>query len=83
METKIGRSGEKLRLAKPHSFMAQERSIVDEAWPGDIVGLYDPGKLRIGDTISGRSPSIQWNPTVRTGAFCPPHAGRPREAKAA
>jgi peptide chain release factor 3 len=52
METRIGRSGEKIRLAKPHSFMAQERSIVEEAWPGDIVGLYDPGKLRIGDTIS-------------------------------
>ena len=40
-----------MRLAKPHSFMAQERSIVDEAWPGDIVGLYDPGNLRIGDTL--------------------------------
>jgi peptide chain release factor 3 len=52
METRIGRSGERIRMAKPHSFMAQERSIVDEAWPGDIVGLYDPGKLRIGDTIS-------------------------------
>ena len=31
--------------------MAQERSIVEDAWPGDIVGLYDPGKLRIGDTV--------------------------------
>jgi peptide chain release factor 3 len=37
--------------AKPHTFMAQERSIVDEAVPGDIVGLYDPGELRIGDTL--------------------------------
>ena len=41
----IGRNGDKLKLAKPHSFMAQERSIVDNAYPGDIVGLYDPGKL--------------------------------------
>jgi len=56
MDTWIGRSGEKLRLAKPHTFMAQERSIVDEAWPGDIVGLYDPGKLRIGDTLSAGGP---------------------------
>ena len=32
--------------------MAGERSIVEEAWPGDIVGLYDPGKLRLGDTLS-------------------------------
>ncbi len=55
MEVVIGRSGEKIRLAKPHSFLANERAIVDSAWPGDIVGLYDPGKLRVGDTLaSGR-----------------------------
>ncbi|MEL6348114.1 MAG: peptide chain release factor 3 [Myxococcota bacterium] len=52
IDVRIGRSGENLRLSKPHTFMAQERSIVDEAWPGDIVGLYDPGKLRIGDTLA-------------------------------
>ncbi len=52
MDTVIGRNGEALRLSKPHTFMAQERSIVEEAWPGDIVGLYDPGKLRIGDTLA-------------------------------
>jgi len=53
MDVVVGRSGETMRLAKPHTFMAQERSIVEEAWPGDIVGLYDPGKLRIGDTVAG------------------------------
>jgi peptide chain release factor 3 len=52
MDAIVGRSGEVLRLSKPHTFMAQERSIVEDAWPGDIVGLYDPGKLRIGDTLS-------------------------------
>lgn len=52
MDVTIGRSGETIRLSKPHTFMAQERSIVEEAYPGDIVGLYDPGKLRIGDTLS-------------------------------
>ncbi|MCO4772648.1 MAG: peptide chain release factor 3 [Deltaproteobacteria bacterium] len=51
MDVMLGRTNAKLRMAKPHSFMAQERSIVEEAWPGDIVGLYDPGKLRIGDTV--------------------------------
>ena len=56
MEATVGRSGERLRLAKPHTFLAQERSIVEEAWPGDIVGLYDSGALRIGDTLAeGRS----------------------------
>ena len=55
MDVVLGRTGDTLRLAKPHTFMADERSIVDEAWPGDIVGLYDPGNLRIGDTLaSGR-----------------------------
>jgi peptide chain release factor 3 len=32
--------------------LAQERSIVEEAFPGDIVGLYDPGSLRVGDTLA-------------------------------
>jgi peptide chain release factor 3 len=72
METRIGRSGEKIRLAKPHSFMAQERSIVDEAWPGDIVGLYDPGKLRIGDTISSGK-VLRFNGIPR---FAPEHFAR-------
>ena len=52
MDAILGRTGETIRMAKPHTFMADERSIVEEAWPGDIVGLYDPGKLRIGDTLA-------------------------------
>lgn len=72
MDVRIGRSGEKLRLAKPHTFMAQERSIVEEAFPGDIVGLYDPGKLRIGDTLSGGSP-LKFDGIPR---FAPEHFSR-------
>lgn len=72
MEVLIGRSGEKLRLAKPHSFLAQERSIVEEAWPGDIVGIYDSGKLRVGDTVAaGRSVRFSGIPR-----FAPEHFGR-------
>ncbi|MBK05107.1 MAG: peptide chain release factor 3 [Deltaproteobacteria bacterium] len=69
MDTLIGRNKEKLRLSKPHSFMAQERAIVEEAWPGDIIGLYDPGKLRIGDTIGEKKP-IQYKGIPR---FAPEH----------
>lgn len=69
IDTTIGRNGEKLRLSKPHSFMAQERAIVEEAWPGDIVGLYDPGKLRIGDTVSAGKP-LQYSGIPR---FAPEH----------
>lgn len=52
MQVELARSGKTLRLAKPHSFMASERAIVEDAAPGDIVGLYDPGELRIGDTLA-------------------------------
>jgi peptide chain release factor 3 len=41
-----------LRFATPTSFMANEKSIIDEAWPGDVVGLYDTGVFKIGDTLS-------------------------------
>jgi len=33
-------------------FMANEKSIVEEAWPGDVVGLYDSGNFKIGDTLT-------------------------------
>jgi peptide chain release factor 3 len=51
MEVTLARTGRTMRLNKPHTFLADERSIVEEAEPGDIVGLYDPGELRLGDTL--------------------------------
>ena len=74
MDATIGRSGEVLRLAKPHTFMAQERSLVDEAWPGDIVGLYNTGKLRVGDTLSEAN-TIKFAGIPR---FAPEHFGQLR-----
>jgi peptide chain release factor 3 len=41
-----------MRFATPTSFMANEKSIIDEAWPGDVVGLYDTGIFKIGDTLT-------------------------------
>lgn len=46
------RLGKKLRFSSPTSFMANSKSIIDEAWPGDVVGLYDSGDFTIGDTIT-------------------------------
>jgi peptide chain release factor 3 len=46
------RLDKEIRLARAEQMMAQERQSVDEAWAGDIIGLYDPGILRIGDTLS-------------------------------
>jgi peptide chain release factor 3 len=42
----------KLRFSSPTSFMANNKSIVDEAFPGDVVGLYDNGVFKIGDTMT-------------------------------
>jgi peptide chain release factor 3 len=51
MTVTLSRTNAPLKLSNPHTFLASERSIVDDAVPGDIVGLYDPGELRIGDTL--------------------------------
>ncbi|MBP7175625.1 MAG: peptide chain release factor 3 [Thermoclostridium sp.] len=50
-----------IRLSQPQQLMAQEREIVEEAWPGDIVGLFDPGMYRIGDTLSSVKPAPDFN----------------------
>jgi peptide chain release factor 3 len=42
----------KLRFSSPTSFMANAKSIVDEAFPGDVVGLYDSGNFKIGDALT-------------------------------
>ncbi|MGK9125090.1 peptide chain release factor 3 [Olivibacter sp. SA151] len=46
------RSNKKLKFASPTSFMADAKSLVDEAWPGDVIGLYDAGNFKIGDTLT-------------------------------
>ncbi len=44
-------SGKKMALAAPQQLMAQDRSVVDEAYAGDIIGIFDPGVFSIGDTV--------------------------------
>lgn len=46
------RSGKMMRFAAPTAFMAQKKNIVDEAYPGDIVGIPDTGNFKIGDTLT-------------------------------
>lgn len=41
-----------LRFSNATAFMAQDRETVEEAWPGDIIGIYDTGNLKIGDTLT-------------------------------
>jgi peptide chain release factor 3 len=52
MEVVHTRTGKKLRLTRPQRLFAQERETVEEAYPGDIVGLTNPGAFRLGDTLS-------------------------------
>jgi peptide chain release factor 3 len=46
------RNDKSIRFSNATAFMAQDRETVDEAWPGDIVGIYDTGNLKIGDTLT-------------------------------
>lgn len=46
------RLDKKLKFANPMDFMANEKSLVEQAWPGDVVGLYDSGNFKIGDTLT-------------------------------
>ena len=52
MEVTHVRTGKRFRLSTPQQFMARERIAVEEAWPGDVIGVVDRGMLRIGDTLS-------------------------------
>ena len=46
------RNGKTVRFSSPTQFMAQRKETIDEAWPGDIVGLPDNGIFKIGDTLT-------------------------------
>lgn len=49
-------SGKDVKLAQPQQFMAQEHETVELAYPGDIIGLFDPGIFRLGDTLCTGNP---------------------------
>ena len=51
MEVNHVQGGKKIRLSQPQQLMAQERKIVEEAYAGDIIGVFDPGIFSIGDTL--------------------------------
>lgn len=46
------KSHKNIKLREPQQFMAQERQIIEQAYPGDIVGIFDPGIFGIGDTLT-------------------------------
>ena len=76
MEVLHVQEGKKIRLSQPQQMMAQDRKIVEEAYAGDIIGLFDPGIFSIGDTVCMSSRKIQYEgiPT-----FAPEHFARVRQ----
>jgi peptide chain release factor 3 len=63
-------SGRTMRLAQPQQMMADARGIIDEAYAGDIIGVFDPGAFSIGDTICEAGENVRFSgiPT-----FAPEH----------
>ena len=62
----------KMRLSQPQQMMAQEREIVEEAYAGDIIGVFDPGIFSIGDTICQPGKKFRFGgiPTFAPEHFC-------------
>ncbi|HTO70590.1 MAG TPA: peptide chain release factor 3 [Myxococcota bacterium] len=76
-EAVLARTQKPLRLAHSTLLMGQGREEVDEAFPGDVVGLFDPGVFRIGDTLSA-SGRIEY---AGVPTFSPEHFRRVEVAK--
>ena len=75
MEVYHVQGGKSLKLSQPQQMMAQERHIVDEAYAGDIIGVFDPGIFSIGDTLTTAKPfQFEGIPT-----FAPEHFARVRQ----
>lgn len=56
MRVRHHRVGKDVLIANPIIFMAQDRASVEDAWPGDIIGIHNHGTIRIGDTFSEKEP---------------------------
>lgn len=50
------RLNKRLKFSSPHTFFAEKRKVVDQSYPGDIVGLHDTGNFKIGDTLTSKEP---------------------------
>jgi peptide chain release factor 3 len=64
------RIDKKMRFSNPTSFMAQDKSVIEEAYPGDVIGLYDTGNFKIGDTLTeGEKMEFQGIPSFSPEIF--------------
>ena len=76
MEVNHVQGGKIMRLSQPQQMMASERHIVEEAYAGDIIGVFDPGIFSIGDTVCAPGAKFAYEgiPT-----FAPEHFARVRQ----
>ena len=76
MEVFHVQGNKKIRLSQPQQLMASERTIIDEAYAGDIIGVFDPGIFSIGDTLCDPEMKIKYEgiPT-----FSPEHFAKVRQ----
>lgn len=65
-------SGRKMRLSQPQQIMAQDRKVIDEAYAGDVIGVFDPGIFSIGDTLCAPGNKFVYEgiPTFAPEHFC-------------
>ncbi len=56
MRVRHHRLGKEITVSNPIIFMAQDRAFVEEAWPGDIIGIHNHGAIKIGDAFSEKEP---------------------------
>ena len=69
--THVQGGNKKIKLSQPQQMMAQSREIIDEAYAGDIIGVFDPGIFSIGDTIcTGKKVQFEGIPTFAPEFFC-------------
>ena len=61
MSVQLSRTGKQIKLSQSTQFMADDRSTVDEAVSGDIIGLYDSGTYQIGDTLTAGKEAFQYD----------------------
>jgi peptide chain release factor 3 len=76
------RHGKQLRFSSPSAFMAEKKTVVDVAYPGDIVGLHDTGNFKIGDTLTeGERMSFKGIPSFSPEMFRYIDNANPMKAK--
>ena len=76
MEVNHVQGGRKVKLSQPQQLMASERKIIEKAYAGDIIGVFDPGIFSIGDTLCTSNQKFEYEgiPT-----FAPEHFARVRQ----